>query len=329
MNRVVCITFLCFLFLCSCGKKEKQTTEGLKDIEITIDWLPVAEYYGFYYAKHSGIFKEYGYNVTIKNGTGAPDVATQIGVGNILIGTSTSDNILRRYADGYEFSAIRKIFNFNPSSLVTLKKNKINHISDMYGKTVGVNIKASPYEQLMSLIFDNRNIPIEKGSFKEYPIEYGGAEQLLRGDVDAFLAYTTNQAIDVSLRSNDIKEIFLGDLGVYSYGLVLVFANSDLLIKNGITQDDVAKISEAVVKGYDRGLIDISNAVKYLKENEPLLDDKKVKEGILKIGKLNKTVLYPHKHIDAWIKDSQITEYKRHEMLKLYTTTKWKDGGIN
>ena len=330
MNKTIFIALSCILlFATSCNNGKKKNTEGLKDIEITIDWVPVAEYYGFYYAKHSGIFKEYGYNVTIKNGTGAPDVATQIGTGNILIGTSTSDNILRRYADGHKFSAVRKIFNFNPSSVVTLKENNINKISDLYGKTLGVNIKASPYEQLMALILNDRSIPLEKEQFKEYPIEYGGAVQLLNKDVDAFLAYTTNQAIDVSLKNNNAKEIFLGDLGIYSYGLVLAFADDEVLRKNGLTEHDVNMISEAVIKGYDKGLTDIDNAVKYLKENDQLLDEKKVREGILKIGKLNKTVVYPHKHIDSWIKDARITDDKRNEVLKLYTTVAWEKDGVN
>jgi len=243
-----------------------------------------------------------------------------------LIGTSTSDNILRRCAEGNEFSAIRKIFNFNPSSIVTLKGNSINKISDLYGKVVGVNIEASPYEQLMALISDDRSVPLEKGFFKEYPIGFGGAAQLLNKNVDAFLAYTTNQAIDVSLKNNDTKEIFLGDLGIYSYGLVLAFANAKSLKQNGLTEHDVVMISEAVIKGYDKGLTDIDNAVKYLKENDPLLDDKKVREGILKIGKLNKTVVYPHKQVDAWIKETRITDEIRNNILKLYTTIAWEDG---
>lgn len=324
MNKVCTYSLICVMFLLSCNSKQNNTN-GLKNVEITIDWLPVAEYYGIYYAKHSGIFKEYGYNVTIKNGTGAPDVASQIGTGNIAIGTSTSDNILKRYADGQRFSAVRRLFNFNPSSIVTLKKNNISNISDLYNKTLGVNIKASPYEQLMALVKNDRNIKLEEGAFKEYPIEYGGAVQLLRNDVDAFLAYTTNQAIDVSLQNTEYKEIFLGDLGIFSYGLVLAFAEDNVLKKFGLNKYDVENITEAVIKGYENGLNDINKAVKYLKKNDPLLNEIKTKEAIIKIGKLNKTVNYPHKNIDKWLIGSKITDRKRDEVLRLYTTVKWNE----
>ena len=327
MNKLFITLFISLLIFISCTNSGKHSSiVGLKDIEITIDWLPVAEYYGFYYAKHSGIFKEYGYNVTIYNGTGAPDVASQVGTGNIIIGTSTSDNILKRYANGQQFSAIRRLFNFNPSSIVTLKKNKISKISDLQSKTLGVNIKASPYEQLMALVKNDRSVNLDRDSFREYPIEYGGAAQLLGNNVDAFLAYTTNQAIDVSLQEpEECVEIFLGDLGIYSYGLVIAFAEEKFLKEKGLDKNDVQNIIEAVIKGYEYGLKDVDNAVEYLKQNDPSLDVKKAKEGIMKIGKLNKTVIYPHKNIDKWLLNDKITDKKRNEILRLYTSIKWSE----
>ncbi len=305
--------------LLSCNNKKQQN--GIKEIEITVDWMPTGEYYGIYYAQSSGIFKKYGYNVKIKNGTGAADVATQIGVGNICIGTSTSDNILRKYNKGLKYSALYRIFKFNPSSIVTLKSEKINSINDLYGKVLGTNIEASPYAQFMYLINEDKKIVLQKTSFEEYPIGYGGAVQLLENKVDAFLAYTTNQAIQVSLKTNNSKELFLGDYGVYSYGLVLAFADKSVLEKKGLNKQDVENISKAVMEGYREGFKNIDKSIEYLKKNAPTLDDKMVREAILKIGKLNSSVVYPHKEIDNWVKG--VSSEKRKEVLKLYSKIKW------
>jgi NitT/TauT family transport system substrate-binding protein len=318
MRKIFILTIIIgIISACTDGKIDRN----IKNIEITIDWLPTQEYFGIYYAKHSGIFKRYGYNVTIKSGTSAADVATQIGVGSIAIGTTTSDSVLRRYAEGQHFSALRKIFNFNPASMITLQNKNIHKLADLYGKTLGVNIQANPYEQFTYVIENDRNIPLQAGQFKEYPIDFGGPEQLLAGNVDTFLGYTTNHAIDVSLRRPDMQEIFFGDLGVYSYGLVLAFADVQTLARHNLNNEDIDKIYNAVAEGYNKGLQDMDKAVEYLMENSPTLTKEKIQAGIAKIGKLNQSVVYPHYQIDQWVNGAngtRIAEPVREEVLKLY-----------
>lgn len=317
MNKTTIFVISCLVFLVSCNNSKKKDLQSLKKIQITIDWLPSAEYYGFYYAKSYGIFKKYGYDVTINNGTGASDVAAQVGMGHIPIGTSTSDNLLRLYSKGARYSALRKLFSFNPSSIVTLNNN-IMSINDLKGKIIGVNINASPYLQFVSLLAQRRDIPYELKDIKEYPIGYGGAIQLLNKDVDAFLAYTTNQAIDVQLKDENYHEIYLGDNGIYSYGLVLAFANSETLKKNNLNNSDINEITKAIIEGYDKGYNDLNKSIECLKKAEPSLDEVKLREGIIKIGKLNRTVAYPHKKIDLWVDDKLITDKIRKEVLSLY-----------
>lgn len=329
MNRKIFVTILLvlsFLFAACGSKNKKDSYGGLKDIEIMIDWVPVAEYYGFFYAKHSGIFKKYGYNVEILTGSGASNVAVQVGAGNVAIGTTTSDNILRQYVRGGRYAAVRPLLSFNPSSVITLKKNHIDDISDLKGKTLGVNIQASPYVQWQFLLKRDRNTPLHEMEVKEYNIEWGGAPQLSEGRVDAFLGYTTNQAVDAELLEKDVCEIFLGDLGVVSYGVVLAFASSDILQKEKIDKNDVERIYQAVKEGYDRGFSDIPNAIRYMKmqDGDPMLDEEKLRLAIQKIGKLNKTIVYAPKKLDNWVKEDGITSQNRDSVLRLYSTVLWE-----
>lgn len=320
MIRKVVIPLLCVCCLTiSCVNKQKSTS--LRDVEITIDWLPVAEYYGIYYAKESGIFKKYGYNVTIKTQNGAPIVANLVGTGTIPVGTTTSDDILRSCAKKHSYSAVRKLFNFNPASIISLKEKGINSIDDLRGKTLGVNVSGNPYLQLKSLIETRRDITINMNSFKEYPIGYGGAEFLFNKNVDAFLGYTTNHALDVLLQDSTMTEVFLGDYGAYSYGLVLAFADEKALRKFELDKRDVQNFTAAVLEGYDAGYKDIKNSIMYLKEVEPTLDDKKLEAGILKIGILNRKVLYPHSEVDLW--QEEISSEVRLKVLDLYNNIIW------
>lgn len=317
MNKARLILMLSIVMLISCNKTEKSDSQGLKKVEIMIDWMPSAEYYGFYYAKSNGIFKKYGYDVILKNGTGASDVAMQVGMGHVPIGTSTSDNLLRLYSKGAKYSSLRKVFNFNPSSIVTLSNNKISTIKDLKNKKLGVNLNASPYAQFERLLTLRKDIPIDISDVAEIPIGYGGAIQLLNKDVDAFLAYTTNQAIDVQLEDEDYKEIYLGDNGIYSYGLVLAFSDMKTLEKHNLTTSDITNITKAVIEGYDKGFSNINSSVECLMKVEPSLNAVKLKEAIIKIGKLNRTVNYPHKQVDLWM--DEISEKTRLEVLSLYS----------
>jgi NitT/TauT family transport system substrate-binding protein len=323
IKRIIVPLLWVSLVIMGCGNNKKNTT-GLKDIEITIDWTPVAEYYGIYYAKESGLFKKHGYNVTIQIQNGAPIVANLVGTGTIPIGTTTSDDILRSYAKKHRYSAVRRLFTFNPSSIITLKENNISTIDDLRGKTLGVNPNGNPYLQLKSLIETNRNIKIGMDDFKENPsIGWGGAELLLNHTVDAILAYTTNQALDVKRQDSTMNEVFLGDYGAYSYGLVLAFADETALSKYGITKEDVKTIYDIIIEGYEKGFDDIERSILYLKEAEPTLKEDKVRDGIKKIGTLNNLISYPHSKVDEWLIDKSITENIRAEVLKLYNTTVW------
>lgn len=297
---------------------------AVKKIEIKIDWTPAAEYYGIFYAKYAGIFKKHGYDVKITYGSGAPDVATLVGTGEIAIGTTTSDNILRRFATGQRYAAVRKIFNFNPSSIVTLKGNDIASVADLARKKIGVNIQASPYEQFMFLVKKDKKTKLLSDDFTEVAIGFGGSTQLLNGMVDAFLAYTTNQAIDVAMeRPDDCKEIFLGDEGIYSYGLVLAFADQKTLEAHGIQREDIENIYDAISEGYEKGFRDIDNAVNYLIDVEPVINKEKTRMAIQKIGKLNASVVYPHKLVDSWVVSEKVTEENRLDVLHLYNSIVW------
>lgn len=216
------------------------------------------------------------------------------------------------------------MFNYNPSSIISLKENNINSIDDLRGKTLGVNPSGNPYLQLKNLIENSRDVKIDMDDFNENPsIGWGGAELLLNHTVDAILAYTTNQALDVSLQDSTMNEVFLGDYGAYSYGLVLAFADETSLKKFALTKEDVGNIYDAIIEGYEKGYADIDKSIQFLKEEEPTLKDEKVRMGITKIGSLNNNILYPHSKIDEWLIDENITQDIRTEVLKLYNTVVW------
>lgn len=322
MSRTIYTTLLSLLLLSIVGcssnadkSKTSKSSDELKQFDVTIDWVPSPEYYGFFYAKESGYYKDIGLNVIIHNGSGAPVVANEIAAGAIYAGTTTSDNVLRQVARGAKFYKVKSLLTYNPSVVASLSDSPVKKIQDLNGKILGTNQQSSVYQQLLYLGQIGK-ISFEK--FKEYPIGYGGAMQLKSREVNAILAYTTNVVVDLEKDGIKVNEIYLGDEGVATYGLVLAFGEESKWGKANITIADINNFIDATIRGYLKGADDVGNTIKALKKAEPTLDDQKITLAVKKIQKLNYNVNYPLAALDLWVTDDNITKDVRSKALALY-----------
>lgn len=308
-----------FLLLIGCTDQSATNPQKLKPFEVTIDWVPSPEYYGFFVAKEQGFYKEAGLNVEIKHGSGAPVVANQIASGAIYAGTTTSDNLLRQLARGGKFyeQKAEPLLCFNPSVVVSLKNKPISSFSNLDGRILGVNKQSSVYQQLQYLVEKGE----VKSKFTEFPIGWGGVAQINAGQVDAFLAYATNAAVDLSLekeKDGGIEEIYFSKAGVHLYGLVLAF--SDKLPK-AITKEDLDAFVKATKKGYEEGAKDTNKAFKALNKVAPTLKEDKVKKAVEKISALNKDKdkIANFDELDSWVSGDGITPEVKNKAKGLYS----------
>lgn len=316
-----------FLLLCvsvlvsSCSKDNReggspQPNESIKPFEVTIDWVPSPEYYGFFVAKQEGFYKKAGLDVTIKYGSGAPVVANQVAVGTIYAGTTTSDNVLRQVALGADFSQVVPLLKFNPTVLVSLKEKPIADLKQMNGKTIGLNKQSSVYQQMQFLI--EKSPQLDWKTVKEYPIGWGGGQQLEVGEVDAILAYATNTALDLKIKKVQVEELFFRNAGIHLYGLVLAFAGQKTVLGNGLDSSDLAKFVAATKEGYAFGEKNPSLAAKALRSTEPTLDSVKIMAAIQRIGELNQTMVSDFAQLDRWLMGGKISESALEKTKLLY-----------
>ena len=314
MKRLTVVALiLLILSLASChGKRDLSQP---KPFEVTIDWIPSPEYYGFFYAKRNHLYEQAGLDVTIRSGTGAPTVATQIAMGNVYAGTTTSDNILRMMGRGGDLSRVVPLLAYNPSVIAVLPSSSIHTLEDIQGKRLGVNKQSSPYQQLMWLV---RHGKAGNGRFQEYPIGYGGAVQLRDNEVDGILAYTTNVVVDLESDNLKPREIRFADYGVKLYGTVLAFAGRDDLAKAGVSDNDLDAFTKATLEGYERGSQDVNGAIDALLEAQPTLDRRKLEIAIRKIGSLRREPPYSLSDLDTWVEGEGINDNTRLKARSLY-----------
>lgn len=312
----VVIVVAVFVVISRCRNEPHKANKppSLRPLAITIDWLPSAEYYGLFFAKQQGFYSDIGFDVQIISGNGAPSVAAQIATGASLVGTTTSDNILRQIQKGAVFSKACALIPVNLASLVVNPSSKITEIADLNGKNVGVNIQSSAYSQFTYLLKLN-NVPAS--SITEIPIGYGGQVEFKTGKADAFCAYTSNHAVDLGLDGTQFGELLFEHLGVSSYGVVLLFADSSQIEKAGLSKNDVANLIKATIKGYDNGAKDEQAAYYALQCAEPTLKKEKVLSAIRKVGQLRSLRPAKPQDIDSWL-EGQVSDETRAVGASLY-----------
>lgn len=263
-----------FLPLVGCAPSRGRATS------ITIDWVPSAEYYGFFLAKDAGYYLERGLTAAIRHGSGAPAVAAQLASGAITFGTTTSDNLVRALARGANINRAAPILPFNPATLI-IRASSERALHSIRGGTVGVNVQSAAYSQFHKSL---ELAGIRASEIDEYPVGYGGVEEFISGRIDALVGYTSNHAVDLAMRNVPFQEIGFDELGVSSAGLVLAAAVSE----SGPEHEVVDSVFSSSIVGYRHGADDIGSAVSALRQADPTLDPNKLQRAIRKISMLSR-----------------------------------------
>jgi NitT/TauT family transport system substrate-binding protein len=316
MRRIAVLVLAVLLVAgCSEGRGPEAKKASLRPFEVTLDWVPSPEYCGFYYALWAGLYARSGLDVRLRNGTGAPSVAADLGAGAIYAGTTTSDNLVRQIARGARFSRAVVLLAYNPVVIASIEGSGIIAPRDLEGRVLGTNRDSSTYQQLLFLQ-DRGHVDLAK--VREYPIQYGGAAALLEHRADAVLAYRANVMMGLEAKGQRAQEILLSGYGIYSYVEVLAFAESAALASAKVRTSDVDAFVDATQEGYKRCAQDITGCVKLLTENDPTLDPAQFLLGIRAIRRLTAMAAYPRSELDQWAVRGKVTEAHRKAALALY-----------
>lgn len=315
--RHVTVLLLATFLVCGCtGDRNREASKAsLQPFEVTLDWTASPEFYGFYYARAAGIYAKHGLDVRLRHSGGAPLVAKDLGAGVVYAGTTTSDNLVRQIAQGAEFSRAVTLLAYNPVVVASRGGSGILQLKDLEGRTLGTNRNSSTYQQILFLQDRGR---IDLSKIEEYPIEYGGAADLLEGRVDAVLAYGTNVMVELEALGERAEVVFLSSYRIYNYGEVLAFARSAVLDAAKVPDAVVDRFVAATLEGYRTCPRDIDACVQALVKDDPTLNADKFLVGIQTITRLTSMAAYPRSDLDRWVVGGDITEEDRKAALALY-----------
>jgi len=209
--------------------------EDLEKVSIYLAWTHQFQFAGYYAAKEKGFYEDLGLDVTLVPGTHL-NGADAILSGEHTYGVGTGGFLLSN-PRANELTVLAAIMQRSPVTLITLKSNNINSLSDLEGKKItgGIEIK---------LMLASAKVDVTKVDFEGLTTKF---ENLQNGTFEAVSYYITDPTNVLAKDSLLIKKFRPIEYGVNFYGECL-FTSKDEISGN---PERAGKMREATIMGWE------------------------------------------------------------------------------
>lgn len=182
--------------------------DKMTKIRFCPQYLPQAQFAGFYVAKEKGFYEKYNLDVEIKTYKTNGTVTEGLKSGDLDFGTFFLNSAIKLRSEGLPIVNIAQVSKQSALLLLTKKESNINKPEDMQGKKVG-------------LYLDDFNI-FYHAFFKKYDLDveivpiFSGIHLFLSGGVDmaSFMWYNEYHTImNSGYNKDELQPFFLKDYG--------------------------------------------------------------------------------------------------------------------
>lgn len=253
---------------------------GAEKLNFTLDWIVQPPHAYFIAAKHLGLYRKAGLDVTINRGYGSSDTIKKVAAKSADYGFADAGSLVVARAQGMRAREIGMVYSKAMYELHCLKKWGIVQPKDLEGKTMGTNQATSVYT-LFPAFASAAGVDLSKvkWSFMAPPAI---PPSIVAGKVHCGFNYATVLPIvRQSARKNgeEVTVISYAEHGVdiYSNGLI---TQDDRITRN---PSQVRAFADATMRGVAWVAEKPKEGMKVLMQYEPALDPQVVKEG-LEIG---------------------------------------------
>jgi ABC-type nitrate/sulfonate/bicarbonate transport system substrate-binding protein len=205
------------LTLAGCGSDSEGGSSSAEDsadasygeISMQYSWIKNEEFAGEYYADENGYYDEAGFDAV--NGISGPDTGVaKLLSGSVQVALSDAASIGAAIAEqDAPLKIIGATFQKNPFTILSLKDGAdITTPQDLVGKKIGVqDSNASVFAAIL-----NAN-DIDPKDVEVVPVDFDPTP-LMKGEVDGFMAYLTNEAITVETSGYEVTNLPYAENGV-------------------------------------------------------------------------------------------------------------------
>jgi NitT/TauT family transport system substrate-binding protein len=232
--------------LAACGGGTSTATTsagggGAAPVKAQLGWLKLTQFGGFFAAQEKGYYAEEKLAPTFT--PGGPNILAWQSVASrgSLTGDDDNTNVLVAIAKGQPLVIYGAIFQTSPFAVISKADKPVTSIQDFAGRTIAIPEAAR--QQVTGLL---KGAGIDPGKVKLIP---AGPDptQLVTGQADGYWGYATAQGVALEAQGLDINVLYLEQLGIPSYGNVLI-AKKDDVEKN---QDQLVRYLRASAKGFE------------------------------------------------------------------------------
>jgi NitT/TauT family transport system substrate-binding protein len=213
----------------ACGDDDSTATEpadeptaepadepaALTEISLQLQWVPQAQFAGFFAAVSLGFYEDVGLDVTILDGAVDIVPAVVLDSGGADFAISWVPKVLGPREEGLNLTNIAQVFQRSGTLQVSFAGSGIDSVADLAGKTVGNWGFGNEFELLAGL----RSNGLDPASDVTLVQQTFDMLALIAGDIDAAQAMTYNEYAQVLETINpDTGELFLPeDLSVINW----------------------------------------------------------------------------------------------------------------
>lgn len=230
--------------------------EPLTEISLQLQWLPQAQFAGYYVAQEMGYFEEEGFDsvdIVPSGGDIVPQDA--LAAGDVDFAVAWVPKVLGTIeTSGVELTDIAQVFQRSGTTQVSWKGDGITSVGDFEGKRIGSWGFGNEWEIFAAMAADGLDASTVSITTQDFSMN-----ALLDGDVDAAQAMTYNELAQVLETVNpETGELYtLDDLDVVSYedteGAMLqdaIWADTQRLEEDPAYADAAVRFLKAVAKGW-------------------------------------------------------------------------------
>lgn len=242
------------LTACSGTPSTGENGDELVDVKLQLQWLPQAQFAGYFAAQDQGFFEEEGLKVEIIPSGG--DIVPQdaLSNGDVDYAIAWVPKVLGSIEAGANVTDIAQIFQRSGTLQVSWADSGIDSVADFEGRKIGSWGFGNEWEIFAAMAaegLDSTTVEIITQDFN--------MNAFLQGDIDAAQAMTYNEYAQLLEAVNpDTGELYQpSDFNVISYedtvGAMLqdaIWADTERLTNDAEYQATTVKFLKAVIKGW-------------------------------------------------------------------------------
>ena len=255
--RVAATVAAASLVLSACGGGSDSDGDSgggdLKKVKLQLQWVPQAQFAGYYAALDQGYYKDEGLDVEIVEG--GADIVPQdvLSAGDVDYAISWVPKVLGSIEKGAKITDVAQIFERSATTQISFKDKGITSPADLSGKKVGSWGFGNEWELFAGMQKDG--VGVKDVKLVQQAFDMNG---FLAGDIDAAQAMTYNEYAQVLETKNpktgelytpeDLNVIDWNDVGTAMLQDA-IWAQTDKL-EDKAYADQTTKFIKASIKGW-------------------------------------------------------------------------------